>query len=601
MESSYEVDLMTPLSAHIYLKAYYDLDDAEKLKEMAELKLLSQKFEGKNLISCTALNETWPDVKWAQNGSCEEADDVKSNLSRCSDDPTGIDRGLQKLALDAPDASKTLRDRSMETVLDNLLKQPQENEDLMAEAEILTDFVPRLRTRLYSQAADLEPSSSTLHLLHKALEFDMEVDLRPFKKFSIEYLSILFARLCNGPMRSLNLSNMPDLTESELKLIIDNDRAPSKLTATASELPAPSASTVGNLRAIILIETPNISIDFLTKNLGHCDIYHSALFLRPFKQYDYRTPPIPALNFVSPDAVSQLVWVGVSSMQSCDENFRRDDGRLDWASLRYSTEASSSYSRDTKSLKYKNFLLDVPLPTGKAIHGLHRLLRFITSPKMTWFADWSKGAAPCFATASPQNDGSEYNVGPLSRLLYQDHDREENVQSGRRQALELDRWAIVLVQEAFDAKNQAALDKRELEMVDMFGPRGTEGMKEWPAEQKEATFKPLKRLRYVLAKALPESEAAERRFLTTDITGYLKCALGKENESGSEAQGLSNWWKKETSNFGDSLGYYEDDDIHEILDKIYPIEPLVEDNEPRPRGVDPFEDIMRMITMARQT
>ena len=470
----------------------------------------------------------------------------------------------------------------------------------MAEAEALNDFIPRLRSRLYSQAADLETSSSMLHLLLRALEQDLEVDLRPFKNFTIEHLSFLFAQLQNGRMRSLNLSNMPELTEADLKLIIGKTTAPSGLTDAAPVSPAEETHTTGSLRAIFLMETPNISIDFLTKNLGHCDIYHSGLFLCPIK-LRYAKPPAPALKFGSLDTVSQLVWVGVSSMQSCDDKYRYEGGQINWSSLKYSTEASSSYCRDTSSLKYKNFLLDVPLPAGKMIHSLDRLLRFITSPSLAWFSDWSKGAAPCFATISPQIDGSKYSVGPLSTTLYHDDDRALYVQSGKGQPLEPGRWAIVLVQEAFDARSQESLDDRELEMINMFGPRGTEGQKEWPAEPKEPTFKPLKRLRYVLAKALPESDVAEKRFLTTDVLGYLKYGLGCGQESKPESEGLSDWWKEKTSGLGDGLGYYEDDDIYEILDKIYPSEPSEKDMESRPRGIDPFEDIMRMMTMARQT
>ena len=600
MESKWQVELMTPLSARNYLEAYYDLDKAEDLGDNLGLRSLVQSFEGRSLITCAALKETWPDGEWQEDGSDDEAEIMQPNpAGNPASSNTDLSLGPKAPAPNAP-SHKSLRDHSLDTVLDKLLDQSQDVAALMAEAEVLTDFIPKLRLRLYNQAADLEPSTSLLHLLHKALEHDVEVDLAPFTTLTVEHLSVLFAWLRKGPMRVLNLSNMNNLTESDLTLILGDNPSPGKQTGSTSPLLTPEAGNTGNLKAVILLETPNVSIDFLTEHLAHFEVYHSGLFRRPMQiEYGYDKPSTPALNFAAPNSVTQLVWIGLSSMQSCDGKLRLENGCMDWSSLRYNTEAASTFSRDTKNIKYKNFLMDVPLPVGKMLHGLQRLLQYMTSPNLSWFADWPKGAARCFATTSPYDDESEYSVGPLSTTFYRDDDREDFVESGKGRLLKAGQWAIVLVQEAFDAKSQEALDKRELEIANSFGPRGTEGLKEWPDEEEKPTFKPLKRLRYVLARALPESKSSEKQYLVTDALGYVRDVMEEEGEKGVEAKFLSNWWERETSKFRDGLGYYEDDDIHDILRRVYSSQVSDEGADYRPRGVDAFEDIMRMMTMAK--
>jgi len=607
MESKYQVELNTPLSAQVYLEAEYDIDEVD---EKIGLKPLLQKFEGKGLITTATLKETWPQGDWKDDESDNEdneptsENEIGSNHSPEVSGSSGIEAeaSLSKPAENAHgQAPTTLRDRSMDIFLDTLFDQSQENPELMAEAEILPDFVPKLRQRLYDQAADLKPSTSLLHLLHKALEHDVEVNLSPFVTLTTEYLAVLVARLRNGKMRVLNLSNMPNLTESDLNLVLAEGPSLSRQTESPPSSLAADSGTSQNLKAIILLETPKISIDFLTKHLGHCDIYHSGLLRRPLqpeRQDPFDIKPTPALQFSAADAVSQLVWVGVSSMQSCDSKLRRDNGQMDWSGLKYSTEAFSRFS-GSEGIKYKNFLMDVPLPGGKLIHSLRRLLRYLTSPNVSWFEDWPKAAARCFATTSTHDNGEGYSVGPLSTTLYRSDDRDDYVESGKGKSPEPGSWAIILVHEAFDAKDQAALDKRELDMASRFGPRGTEGMKEWPEEKSAITFKPLKRLRYALARVLPDSDDPKKQFLVTDVLGYVKHALGADQGKGSEAAILSDWWKQESSDFGDGIDYYRDDDLHDILQKIYAAGVSGEDAESKPRPIDPFEDIMRMMSLNR--
>lgn len=638
MESEREVELLTPLSARTYLEAYYQLDGSGD--DPNGLIPLVESFRGKDLVTVSALKDTWPHGKWQEGKEIEEeADSFAKDMAGPTDDtklaehatavPAAADAAVATGAASTSSVgtgskmpsgnppkgtTKSLRDQSIDAVLNLILEQAQENchqqsSDLVAEAELLIDFVPKLRLRLYDRAATLTPSASVLRLLHKALEQDIEVDLSPFQTLTMEHLSNLVAGLRGGKMRTLNLSNMPDLGDSDLESILGIGPAlPAQAGSTSSSSPSAAAVEISN---IILLENPKVSVDFLTKNLGHCDIAHSELLRRPFltKRRDpYSETPEQVLHFDASNIASQLVWVGVSSMQSCDSKFRLENGQMDWKGLQYSVQACSRFSENS-TLEYKNFLLDVPLPAGKMIHSLRRLLQYLSSPNLSWFEDWPKGAAGCFATTSIlEEDGVGYSVGPLSTTLYRDDSRETLVESGKGRSLKPGQWAIILVHEAFDAKDQESLDKRQIDILSRFGPRGTEEMKEWPTEDnKGPAFKPQKRLRYALTKALPtRSEASEPQFLVTDVPGYVRHVVGG-GEEGKAAAGevevtrMNDWWKKGNATFEiNGNGYYDDDDVHEILRKVYASEPSGGVADPKPRAVDPFEDIMRMMTLAQR-
>ncbi|MCJ1279834.1 hypothetical protein MMC21_007658 [Puttea exsequens] len=146
MESERQVQLMTPLSARTYLEAYYDLDEAE---DRADLKLLLKSFEGKDL----------PDGDW------QEIEDVAEEAKAPSHAFEPDDHEM------APDQNMTsLRDWSMDMLLESLLNQSEDNPELIAEAELITDFTPKPRTKLFAKAESLEPSSFMLHLLYRVFE-----------------------------------------------------------------------------------------------------------------------------------------------------------------------------------------------------------------------------------------------------------------------------------------------------------------------------------------------------------------------------------------------------------------------------------------------
>lgn len=523
MESEREVDLDTPLSARTYLEAYYELHDPAN-DEVGLLPLV-ESFQNRSLITKEALADTWPDGAWEHQSP--------SNVD--STDP--LDLG----GLDIADKPKSLRNQAMDQFLDVLLDPSEQDvHTLMAETDHLNDFVPSLRRRLYDQASILEPSAKNIGLLHKALEGVTTVDLSLFKLWSAEHLSAVVSHLQAGVdgLKVLNMSNMPDLTEAELAAIMKLE----------------DGKATPHLNTIIILETPKISLDFVAKHFGKYDVYHSELFRRALylpHLSRYGAAPPPALQFDAPDNISQLVWVGISTAQSWDKKFRLEDGHFDWNTLKYSTHMGSGYGRDP-NLSYMTFMLDIPLPIAKATQGLRRLLQYMPLVQTYPFDNVFAGGARCFATTSTLDDDG-YSIGPLSQTLSEERQylRDDPAGSGRNQYLKPGHWAILLIHEAFNARDQEQLDRYTT--LD-------------ENEDKTPAYKPVKRLRYMLAQATPDSSTSGSRFLTVDVPTYIDSVL---KDDADQIRTIKTWWAKEMANVKTGVSFYDEQDAQAILDRVY--------------------------------
>ncbi|KAL8648965.1 MAG: hypothetical protein Q9210_004681 [Variospora velana] len=560
--------LMTPLPARTYWEAYQRLNGPDE-----KIPLL-RKFHGRKLVAVGALKETWPHGDWQENVSIigqeqyslnESPEHAESNMTAAGN--AGIAAEKQPTPRSentVPARIKSLRDHSMDSLLDLLLHSTHRHSDLVAEAEAFPDFVAKLRRRLYDNAATLQPTTPNIDLLYKVLKDEVEIDISVFKKFAASDLPLLIAKLRGGNLRTLNLSNMPELTESDLQQILHIRQAPSGTAKPNDNTSVLATDSVKDCRAIILLETPKISLEFLTEHMGHCDIYHSALFRRPMYTGDQvRDPPVQnplkALQFAATNTISQLVWVGTRSSQSCNSKLRLENGQFDWSTLKYSVGAYSFLSQDTDHLKYRNFLLDIPSPTAKIVHSFQRLTQYLS--KVSYLEDWPAAAARCFATTSNLEDGG-YSVGPMSASLYPRFYPMKPVESGKDRILMPGQWAIILVQEAFDDKNQKELDQRAFETSD------DEEDKTCLAPEEELKFRPLKRLRYAFVKALSKSDPLKQHLWVTSVSGYVQNVLGGTTD---DTEYVKKWWRKQRR-YAD---YYKDTDMDAILGKIYASKELV--------------------------
>lgn len=365
-------------------------------------------------------------------------------------------------------------------------------------------------------------------------------------------------------MKVLSLANMPELTESDLKRILNIGQAPTESKGATSFTNSRPAK---DLNAIILLETLQISVNFLLDHMGLHDIYHSAPFRRAMEGQGYREwyeikEPTPALQFSDANIVSQLIWVGITSKQSRDEKSRYDSGHFDWSSLEYfalsydrsyfETFSRSGLVQNT-GITYKNFLLDVPSQARKIVRSLIRLTHYLSI--VNRLEDWPQVAARCFATTSNSHDGG-YGVGPLRTTLYSDEAcyERQRVGSSKGKALPADQWAVILIQEAFDARSQQSLDEEGTNADDETGE-----VEKLKVEEEESRFKPLKRLRYAFIKALPESDSSKQPLLVNDVFGYIDDVLSGYDKQ--EVKRLKKWLGK----MDWFATYYSDDDMDDIL------------------------------------
>lgn len=541
MESERSVQLMTPLSARVYLEAYYDLNDPDGPTDLVRL---LRDFNGWDIVPVAALQDTWPEGEWEE----PETDQGSSHEMTVPK--------LEKIDSNTPDTPESLRDRAMATVLQTLLDGSDDNTGLVLEAEVLTDFLPKLKAKLYEQASALKPSHQLLDLLCRALEDDIDVDLSPFKGFSAVDISFVVSRLRkHGKMNTLCMSNQPDLTEENLQVVLRGAEG---------------------LKALYILEDPQISMQRMNTLLNDCDIFHSDLLRRPIMSQPDRAyqvadsgtsnDAIPAGQVCGGGSISQLVWIPIAEDYACDKNHRLDSGLIDWQSY-LSPVKDQSRSHLFKPYQRQNrYALDIPLPTFKTVAGLLRLLKWASSKELPPYitGGFPRGAAFSFATASsfpagndlevdPVGGNNGFGIGPLSTSLYSNEHDERILPSDDHDQLEFGQWAMILIHEAFDALNQESLDERQY------------------SQNPDPSFRAIKRLRYALVTPSIKRNPSDRDFLVADIPTYLEHIRSKAQDKAKDAdlQHLIKVWTTGIAAI-DGADFYGDEDIHDILSKVFP-------------------------------
>lgn len=552
MESEREVQLMTPLAARIYLEAYYDLGEP---KHSTIMEPLLNEFNAWDVIPVAALQDTWPEGEWEE----PESDEGR--------DPVALPEA-ETLEISALSISKSLRDGAMDTVLKALLDSPNENNGLLSEAELLTDFVRKLKEKLYEQSNALKSSPHVLDLLCKALEEDTDVDLSPFKAFSAEDMSRVVSSLCKrGKMHSLCISNRPDLTPGDLQVVLRD--------ATG-------------LKALYLLGDPQISGRIGSPLLKDCDMYNSDLMRRAIMPELMRSLSdsesldtnnhVPTRQSCANDDISQLIWIGLSNNQALDKNYRLQSGLIDWKTLEQE-KRRTNFGWPGPDLKYKRYPVDSPLSTSRTVAGLLSLLKWASASEMYNAEQFSTGAALSFATASSiQGDkessidpaGVRYapGIGPLVSGLYWGTSYECAFSDD---VLEHGQWAIVVIHEAYNALSQEHQDNYQC-------ARPTEA--ESDSEDKSLLgqpeggglpFRAIKRLRYALVTLCSDPQPSGRDFIVADIPTYLKRITGgnHDNVDAGDSKTLSETWNSGVATIN-AVGFYGDDDMHDILAKVFP-------------------------------
>ncbi len=580
MESARKVPLMTPLSARTYLEAYYELTEDH-------LPLL-QSFQGRDLIPASVLEDAWPEQGWK-----EAETDVQQG------EGGEQDLKLEKLE-NAPRARvDSLRTKAMDICLQSVLDLSENDSCFMAEAELLTDFLPRLKDELYDRATNLEWSSYHLDLLCQALQNEVEVDLSPLSNISAKDLALVVAKLYkNGKMSTLNLSNRPDISLEDLHFIIGTDT---------------------RLRVLCLLEMPQIPVQSLGRYLVNHEVHHSDLLRWALRNYPFSDVPIshervPNTESPGTGVVSQIVWTGLEDREIKERRNYLPNGRIAWENLTFHVRKERTL-RWPKSLEIRTYDLCVPLPPCRLIPGVLRLLQWAGSAELSYDDSLSKGMACSLASSLPCTNGTGHGISLLSPSLYLDR-KSDDAPAGESCPLSLKagEWALFLVSEAFDVSDEIfvadmssddgdyevssgyidvdfsqKMSSKEAEtepgtfaedsLADNLSERmdradtltQAEGAKAIaqapetdPAAHKNQDFKfyPRKATSYALITRVAESGPSQ--YMVADIPTYLKKVLGDT----SEAQELIAIWTSRISSIQNAEFF--GDDTYKILRKLSP-------------------------------
>ena len=315
---------------------------------------------------------------------------------------------------------------------------------------------------------------------------------------------------------------------------------------------------------------------------------------------------MPVGQVCEDNSISQLVWIGVSDQQALDKSHRLESGQINWETLR-EEKRRTNFGWSGDGLRFKRYSVDMPLSTVRTTAGLLCLFQWGSCSHLYDVEQFSKGAALSFTLApSIKGDknfkvdsaggGNGLGIGPLAAGLYRDRDYKPTPASSAHEYLKPGKWAVILVHEAYDAASQKFLDKRQRKepteadsddeddnplgqpkggegslggiMALLLGPKDPFANK---GKNQGLPFRAIKRLRYALVTPRTEPQPSCGDFIVADIPAYLKHTMGEETDKGSD-----DVLKKliEVYNSGiaaiDTADFYEDEDIHDILLKVFP-------------------------------
>ncbi|CAD6591967.1 MAG: hypothetical protein ASARMPRED_005887 [Alectoria sarmentosa] len=508
------VQLMAPMSARTYFEGYCDVSKLDETSKRTLLSLLAQ-LQNCSLIPTAVLENTWPCDTW------NESDDVQKGLQP-------VNENLGSLITAERYKATSLRDHAMDKLVQTIVNDPETARKVASEADVLTDFYPRLRGELYYHSKCLRPSPALLDLLYAAFTDEGYVDLSPFHTFNCVDLSLLVSRLQeHGQMTRLNLSNMPNLTNEGLSLVL-------------------VSGSKRVFEAVYLMENPQISIQPLCALGCACDLYHSGLLRRFVKQGKYGTvrPPLLHANFaIGENAVTQLVWLTLTREQTLASEYRKPDGSMSWDTLSAEGEPLGSNPLPfSKRLLYNACsLIHVPFSTTRLITGVWNLLEWGSYANVMDRSEVMKIAASSFAigssSCSSRWNTSANGVSPFSTEPYPKNAKNFRIvgsdgKSSRLTALRTGQWALLVIQRRWNGLGA----KHQME--------------------------------YALVSPTGDSQATSTSFRTADISSYLDTIEEKDSTFAGQARELRKWWEHNVDEV-EAISFYDEKDIHDILRKVY--------------------------------
>jgi hypothetical protein len=442
----------------------------------------------------------------------------------------------------------SLRGSALARLVDESLQNADLDLSWTAEAELLSDFFPAVKARIYSEPT-LLASPVAKALLLKAIEHEQEVDLSPFQNLSVDDILSITSRL-SKETKSLSLPG----------------NVTAELLASIAENPS--------ICKIYVLDAPNLQLQSALQVMarrGSPRIYHAEMFRAPLESAQpncFRLPnedeqytPGDAADLL-PKAterfpVVQIFWL-TRGIEGNDDVTRLDDGGFPWAKVPLDRDQRYYLSRGHASIAAFP-LRDGFLTISHVITGLAKFMQCLAESRvlrigMSREVGVAVAAAKCFAFAARDlaelDTAKQVEVGPLPEKLFA-MIRDINCCDVRRpprnaQPLRPGEWTIVIAHEPRKIKESSEDHPDEGKLRYAFITTASSKSKEAPTGIEDT-----------------EVGRAPGGLITADMESFLERAVTTE---GPPPQNLLNFWKQATGGLRGEFGVCGGDEIASILE-----------------------------------
>jgi hypothetical protein len=442
----------------------------------------------------------------------------------------------------------SLRGSALARLVDESLQNADLDLSWTAEAELLSDFFPAVKARIYSEPTLLaSPVAKALFL--KAIEHEQEVDLSPFRNLPTDDILSITSRL-SKETKSLSLSG--NVTAELLALLAENP----------------------SICKIYVLDAPNLQLQSALQIMAQCGsprIYHAEMFRAPLESVqpncfrypheDEQNTPGDAADLLPKASerfpVVQIFWLSRGTWGN-DDVTRLDDGGLPWATVPLDTGRYYDLSRGHASIATFP-LRDGFLTISRVITGLAKFMQCLAESRelrigMSQEAGVAVAAAKCFALAAPDlaelDTAKQVEVSPLPEKLFA-RMRDMNRCDVRRpppdvQPLRPGEWTIVIAHEPRKIGGSGEDRPDEGKLRYAFITAASSKSKEAPTGIEDT-----------------EVGRVPGSLIIADMESFLERAVIVE---GPPPQNLLNFWKKATGGLRGEFGVCGGDEIASILE-----------------------------------
>ena len=305
---------------------------------------------------------------------------------------------------------------ALDKVTETALTDPEVDMSWISQiADLLEDFLPRLRDSLYKSSADLVPSPPSIRVIVRAFQDVPGFRLGVFHQFELDdHLSVIASIQKTNRLCTLNLSGCT-------KLDLEGPRRILEITPSLETLFLMDNSSL-SLQSVLGVSHEH---GFNVPNLYHRDLFQIFLHHRA------RGPALDEYNMKFPTGASmkspaiQILWVSTCARELDEYNSRTCGFRWDKFTADIRLRSRGNYSDftsyDSPGLNYGRFSLKHgQISPSKLVTGMSQFAEFSLNNK-SWirysYESYAQAAATSFAMAPSTVKGSRYQVGPVPLML----------------------------------------------------------------------------------------------------------------------------------------------------------------------------------------